>query len=90
VRIPPAVDRVLRWFVVTPAMHCVHHSVAMDESNSNFGFALPWWDRLLGTYRDAPAEGVVSMRFGVDACSTSESCLQPHMPETTRPPEVSL
>jgi len=65
VRIPPKVDRVLRWFVITPAMHCVHHSVKREEADSNFGFALPWWDRLLGTYRAAPAKGVTSVIFGV-------------------------
>ena len=45
VRLPLALDRVLRWFVVTPDMHRVHHSVRGEETNSNFGFNLPWWDR---------------------------------------------
>src|SRR5207237_1915526 len=49
--LPPAADRLLRWLVVTPDMHRVHHSVQYDESSSNFGFNLPWWDRLFGTYR---------------------------------------
>src|SRR5215813_3533554 len=48
---PARLDRVLRWIVVTPDMHRVHHSVRSRETNSNFGFNLPWWDRLLGTYR---------------------------------------
>ncbi len=48
VRIPLPLDRVLRWLVVTPDMHRVHHSWHPDETNSNFGFNLPWWDRLLG------------------------------------------
>ena len=56
-RIPLAVDRALRLFVVTPDMHRVHHSIIPDETNSNFGFNLPWWDRLLGTYRAQPAAG---------------------------------
>ncbi|MFQ5956050.1 MAG: sterol desaturase family protein, partial [Kiloniellales bacterium] len=55
--IPIGVDRVLRWFVVTPDMHRVHHSVVVRETNSNFGFNLPWWDRLFGTYRAQPAAG---------------------------------
>src|SRR5262249_59595195 len=50
-RIPADIDRILRWFVVTPDMHRVHHSIVRRETNSNFGFNLPWWDRLLGTYR---------------------------------------
>ena len=63
----PRVDRVLRWLVVTPDMHRVHHSVVPNETNSNFGFNLPWWDRLLGTYRAAPAAGHEAMTIGLDA-----------------------
>jgi sterol desaturase/sphingolipid hydroxylase (fatty acid hydroxylase superfamily) len=66
VRIPPAVDRALRWFVVTPDMHRVHHSIHSGETNSNFGFALPWWDRLLGTYRAQPAAGHERMTLGIE------------------------
>lgn len=65
VRMPLALDRVLRWFVVTPDMHRVHHSVTPRECNSNFGFNLPWWDRLLGTYRDQPAAGHEKMQIGI-------------------------
>lgn len=60
-------DRVLRWFVVTPDMHRVHHSVVYNESASNFGFNLPWWDRLLGTYRAQPSAGHDQIIIGVDA-----------------------
>ncbi len=65
IRLPVAVDRVLRLFVVTPDMHRVHHSVETDESNSNFGFNLPWWDRLCGTYRAQPREGQTGMTIGL-------------------------
>jgi len=65
VRIPKAIDRVLRWLVVTPDMHRVHHSVEDDETNSNFGFNLPWWDRLFGTYRDQPRAGHEGMTIGI-------------------------
>jgi sterol desaturase/sphingolipid hydroxylase (fatty acid hydroxylase superfamily) len=67
VRIPAGLDRVLRWMVVTPDMHRVHHSTSAAEINSNFGFNLPWWDRLLGTYRDQPALGHEAMIIGIDA-----------------------
>ena len=67
VRIPPALDRLLRWFVVTPDMHRVHHSIRREETNSNFGFNLPWWDRLLGTYRAQPAAGHTDMTIGIEA-----------------------
>lgn len=66
VRIPHGIDRLLRWFVVTPDMHRVHHSVYARETNSNFGFNLPWWDRLLGTYRDQPQDGHRDMKIGID------------------------
>jgi sterol desaturase/sphingolipid hydroxylase (fatty acid hydroxylase superfamily) len=65
VRLPTGLDRVLRWIVVTPDMHRVHHSVEDDEANSNFGFNLPWWDRLLGTYRDQPRGGHEGMTIGI-------------------------
>ena len=66
VRIPAGVDRVLRWVLVTPDMHRVHHSHLSRETNSNFGFNLPWWDRLMGTYRAQPAEGHEGMTIGLD------------------------
>jgi sterol desaturase/sphingolipid hydroxylase (fatty acid hydroxylase superfamily) len=65
VSLPARIDRVLRWFVVTPDMHRVHHSVEDDETNSNFGFNLPWWDRLFGTYRDQPRGGHEGMTIGI-------------------------
>lgn len=70
VRLPAAVDRVLRWFVVTPDMHRVHHSIEDDETNSNFGFNLSWWDRLFGTYRDQPRGGHEGMTIGIRAFRT--------------------
>lgn len=65
VRLPLALDRVLRCFVVTPDMHRVHHSVEDDETNSNFGFNLPWWDFLFGTYRAQPRSGHTGMTIGI-------------------------
>jgi sterol desaturase/sphingolipid hydroxylase (fatty acid hydroxylase superfamily) len=65
VRLPGRIDAVLRLFVVTPEMHRVHHSVVIQEHNSNFGFNLPWWDRLFGTYRSEPAAGHESMIIGL-------------------------
>jgi len=65
VRMPAWQDRLLRWIVVTPDMHRVHHSVIQRETNSNFGFNLPWWDVLFGTYRSHPAEGHEHMTIGL-------------------------
>lgn len=66
VRMIPALDRALRWIVVTPDMHRVHHSVLRQETNSNYGFSLPWWDRLFGTYRAQPADGHEGMTIGIE------------------------
>lgn len=66
VRIPQPLDRYMRWLVVTPDMHRVHHSILVNETNSNFGFNLPWWDRMLGTYRDQPSAGHDGMTIGIE------------------------
>ena len=65
IRIPLGLDRLLRYFVVTPDMHRVHHSVIIRETNSNFGFNLPWWDRLFGTYKAQPSKGHIEMTIGL-------------------------
>ncbi len=65
VRLPLAMDRLLRLLVVTPDMHRVHHSVEDNEANSNFGFNLSLWDRLFGTYIDQPREGHEKMTMGI-------------------------
>jgi sterol desaturase/sphingolipid hydroxylase (fatty acid hydroxylase superfamily) len=74
VRLPAGVDRILRWVVVTPDMHRVHHSVEDDETNSNFGFNLPWWDRLLGTYRAQPRAGHEGMTIGIRTYRDPKLC----------------
>ncbi|MBV5337224.1 MAG: sterol desaturase family protein [Deltaproteobacteria bacterium] len=63
--LPLPVDRWLRLLLVTPDMHRVHHSVIPKETDSNFGFCQPWWDRLLGTYREQPRDGHIGMTIGL-------------------------
>lgn len=72
VRLPLAIDRVLRLILVTPDMHRVHHSVEDDEANSNFGFCLTWWDRLFGTYRSQPRAGHEGMTIGIHKYRTTK------------------
>ena len=67
VAIPKAIDRRLRLLVVTPDMHRVHHSIRRDETDSNFGFNFPWWDRLFASYRARPADGHEAMVIGIEA-----------------------
>lgn len=72
VRIPLGLDRVLRMFVVTPDMHRVHHSIHVDETNSNYGFNIPWWDRIFGTYRSQPRDRHEAMKLGISAYASTE------------------
>ncbi|NIA14626.1 MAG: sterol desaturase family protein [Nitrospiraceae bacterium] len=65
VHLPLGLDRVMRCLVVTPDMHRVHHSIIREETDSNFGFNFPWWDRLFGTYRAQPREGHLGMTIGL-------------------------
>ncbi len=64
-RLPKWLDKTLRLALVTPDMHRVHHSVIERETNSNYGFCLPWWDRMLGTYNDQPEGGHDTMTIGL-------------------------
>lgn len=65
VRLPDRLDQLLRWVVVTPDMHRVHHSAIPSETDSNYGFNVPWWDYLFGTYRAQPQEGHDGMTLGL-------------------------
>jgi sterol desaturase/sphingolipid hydroxylase (fatty acid hydroxylase superfamily) len=76
VRMPLALDGVLRQLVVTPDMHRVHHSHLADETNSNFGFNLSVWDRVFGTYRAQPAAGHTDMVIGIDTFRDPDRCVK--------------
>lgn len=65
IRVPRALDRAARWVIVTPDMHRIHHSQDRVETDSNYGFFLPWWDRVFGTYRRDPALGQADLKVGV-------------------------
>ncbi|KAF0116208.1 MAG: fatty acid hydroxylase [Hyphomonadaceae bacterium] len=71
VRISPKIDALLRGFIVTPDMHRVHHSQIVPEQNSNFGFNIPWWDRLFKTYMAQPELGHEGMKIGLDEVQTT-------------------
>jgi len=65
-RIPAGLDRVLRYVIVTPDLHRVHHSTRREETNSNYGAVFPVWDLVFGTFHPEPAEGHLGMRIGLD------------------------
>lgn len=66
IALPRPLDRIVRLIVVTPDMHRVHHSVRREETNSNFGFSLPWWDWVFRTYRAQPMDGHERMTIGLE------------------------
>jgi sterol desaturase/sphingolipid hydroxylase (fatty acid hydroxylase superfamily) len=92
VALPERHDRWLRWIVVTPDMHRVHHSTRVIETNSNFGFSVSWWDRLCGTYRAQPMLGQVGMDIGLSAYRTplhlGQLLLLPCREPTSRAPSA--
>jgi len=71
VALPSWLEPIARWIVVTPQMHQVHHSVVRAETDSNFGFNLPWWDRLFGTYKKEPAAGEAGVTIGLPVFRTT-------------------
>lgn len=77
--IPQRVDRILRLLVVTPDMHRIHHSVIIRETNSNYGFNLPWWDRLFGTYKAQPDKGHTDMVIGMAQFRDSKKLSLPRL-----------
>lgn len=79
VRIPAWLERVLRWLVVTPDMHRVHHSIVRRETDSNFGFNFPWWDRLFKTYRAQPEAGHEAMTIGLEHFRDPKQLFLGHM-----------
>jgi sterol desaturase/sphingolipid hydroxylase (fatty acid hydroxylase superfamily) len=79
IHLPEEIDRVLRLFVVTPDMHRVHHSIIIMETDSNYGFNFPWWDRLMGTYKDQPAEGHLGMIIGQPQCRDPKRLTLPRL-----------
>ena len=65
IHIPPALDKKLRWLIVTPDMHRIHHSTLMAETDSNYGFSISCWDRLCKTYRAEPRQSQTVMAIGL-------------------------
>jgi len=65
VELPSALDRVLRYLVVTPALHRVHHSADPEETDSNFSAVFPIWDLVFGTFRTRTARPPLEMPLGL-------------------------
>lgn len=84
--LPPALDRRLRWLLVTPSMHRIHHSTWRPETDSNYGFHLSIWDRLFGSYRAQPRAPEEAMPIGLGHFrSQREQSLQSLLLQPFRP-----
>jgi sterol desaturase/sphingolipid hydroxylase (fatty acid hydroxylase superfamily) len=75
IKLPLGLDRMLRHLLVTPDMHRVHHSIHRDEANSNYGFNIPWWDSVFGTYRAQPRDSHEAMQLGIPECPSSKQTI---------------
>lgn len=93
--LPPALDRRLRWLLVTPSMHRIHHSSWQPETDSNYGFHLSIWDRLFSSYTVQPRVEEARMQIGLhEFRSASEQTLgalllQPFRRRARRPTETA-
>lgn len=65
INIPEALDKKLRWLIVTPDMHRIHHSTVKTEMDSNYGFSISCWDRLCKTYTAEPETPQTTMDIGL-------------------------
>lgn len=65
IKLPHRLDAALRYFIVTPDMHRIHHSIIAQEHNRNFGFNFPWWDKIFNTYKDQPSKGQDAIDIGI-------------------------
>jgi len=74
IRLPSKVDRFIRTVLVTPDMHRIHHSIDGQETNNNFGFCLPWWDHLFGSYQAQPKLGHQQMQIGLPYFRDPKEC----------------
>ena len=90
VALPQRADRILRWLVVTPDMHRIHHSADVMESNRNFANLFPWWDRLFSTYQREPLLGQVRMTLGLAEARTSDLTLWKLLTLPLRPVPVPV
>lgn len=65
INIPVKVDRYLRWILITPDTHRIHHSTIKSETDSNYGFSISLWDRLCKTYVANPKKTQTTMDIGL-------------------------
>ncbi len=64
--LPPKIDNVLKYFIVTPSIHRIHHSIYNNEMNSNFGFSVPFWDQIFSSFTTSSKENQRTMRIGLE------------------------
>lgn len=65
-KVPTSLEKPLRYLIITPDLHRIHHSVIGEEMNTNFGFSISLWDRLFGTFRSEASSPQKDMKIGLD------------------------
>jgi sterol desaturase/sphingolipid hydroxylase (fatty acid hydroxylase superfamily) len=66
ISLPQRLERLLRYIIVTPDLHRIHHSSWQPETDSNFGAVFPIWDILFGTFRTQTREPQATMTLGLN------------------------
>lgn len=79
VYLPMWLDKLLRLVIVTPRMHYVHHSTTVSETNSNYSLSFSFWDRIFGTYKEAPKKGYEAMEVGLKEFRDEEALSLKHL-----------
>lgn len=49
VRLPPRLEKVLSWIIVTPSIHWIYHHALRRDTDLNYSNILSVWDRFFGT-----------------------------------------
>jgi sterol desaturase/sphingolipid hydroxylase (fatty acid hydroxylase superfamily) len=73
VQLPPKLEKALRWLIITPDLHRIHHSIIPSELNSNYGFSISAWDRLFKTYTAAPQQPHATMAIGLASVRNAQA-----------------
>jgi sterol desaturase/sphingolipid hydroxylase (fatty acid hydroxylase superfamily) len=73
IKLPIKLEKLLRVLIVTQAMHRIHHSQVVAETNSNFGFNLSIWDKLFGSYVEDAKNGDDGIKLGLKEYSSPQT-----------------
>ncbi len=73
IRLPKAVDTFLSYIIITQRLHRIHHSQRVNETNSNYGFSVSWWDRIFGSFLSEANQPDENLTLGLKAYPATEN-----------------